>query len=127
LTSAITNVGIRIDGASTNAIWLGAGSAVTTAADGITFGSGKDVNLYRSGNDTLKTDDSLTIGADLDHDGSSIGFFSTAPTTQQTALTAADASVINGIFDVTESGVLENLRTRVDELETKLQAYGLLA
>ena len=52
-----TNVGIRIDGASTNALWLGAGSAVTTAADGITFGSGKDVNLYRSADNELKTDD----------------------------------------------------------------------
>ena len=57
LTNATTNIGIRIDGALTNALWLGAASEVTTAADGITFGLSKDVNLYRSGNDTLKTDD----------------------------------------------------------------------
>ena len=60
-----SNIGIRIDGADTNAIWIGAGSAVTTAADGITFGSGKDVNLYRSGADTLTTDANFVVGANI--------------------------------------------------------------
>lgn len=63
LTNALTtSVGIQIDGADTYALWLGAGSEVTTAADGITFGSSADVNLYRRGANTLKTDAGFIVG-----------------------------------------------------------------
>lgn len=43
------------------------------------------------------------------------------------ALTAADASVIDTAYDATEQGVLENLRTRVGELEDRLRAAGIIA
>lgn len=49
-------------GTTTAAIWLGYDTAVTTARDGILWGSGADVNLYRSAADTLKTDDNLIVG-----------------------------------------------------------------
>jgi hypothetical protein len=65
LSSANTNIGIRIDGvagvAGDHALWIGAGEVVTDAANGIAFGSGADVNLYRSATDTLKTDDTFDI------------------------------------------------------------------
>ena len=43
-----------------------------------------DTNLYRSAADTLKTDDSLHVGATLRHLGSSLGFFNAAPVSKQT-------------------------------------------
>jgi hypothetical protein len=45
-----------------------------------------DTNLYRSAANTLKTDDSFVIGANLDHDGSNVGFYGTAPVAKQTGV-----------------------------------------
>lgn len=96
---------------------------------------------------------STTITGDLAHDGGDVGFFGTAPTTQQTALTAQHASLTQAGTDsgdvaiqaATDSSMgaafgfanaaefeavvacVINLMTRVQELEDKLQAYGLLA
>jgi hypothetical protein len=70
LNNAVSeNIGIQIDGAAQNVLWLGAGAANTDEANGIVWGAGRDVNLYRSDNNELTTDDafvsnSLTIGAD---------------------------------------------------------------
>lgn len=61
LTKGTNDYAIRVDGADTQALWLGAGGNYTTAAQGIAFGSGRDVNLYRSGNNTLATDDSFSV------------------------------------------------------------------
>ncbi len=55
-----------------------------------------------------------------------IGFFGVGPTTQASALTTADTTTIDSTYDSTEEGVLNNVRTRVNELEAILQAYGLL-
>lgn len=46
---------------SLGAIAVGTGAAGTTVANGITFGSGADVTLYRSAATTLKTDGALTV------------------------------------------------------------------
>lgn len=56
-----------------------------------------------------------------------IGFYNATPVVQPTALTTADAGTVDGTYGAEEQGVIENLRTRVNELETKLQALGLLA
>ena len=92
---------------------------------------------------------SVEIDGSLNHDGANIGFFGTAPTTKQTALTAplttltfTPPSVADyALQDVTDTdsfgfsnaeeartfiSVVKNLQDRVTELETKLQAYGLL-
>ena len=54
----------------------------TVAAGGIVFNT--DTNLYRSTADTLRTDDSLIIGAALSHIGSTAGFFNTAAVAKPT-------------------------------------------
>jgi hypothetical protein len=59
--AGVNDYGIRIDGADTYAMWLGAGADNTDAANGITFGASGDTNLYRGGTDLLSTDDSLAI------------------------------------------------------------------
>lgn len=55
-----------------------------------------------------------------------IGFYGATPVTKPTALTAANASALN-TGDATSDTVIANMRTRINELETKLQALGLLA
>ena len=56
-----------------------------------------------------------------------IGFWNTAPVVQPTALTTADAVTIVATFDSSEQTTMINMRTRINEMETKLQAIGLLA
>lgn len=51
-----------------------------------------------------------------------IGFFGVTPVARAAALTAADA----GALTSSDATVIANMRTRIGELETKLQAYGLL-
>lgn len=60
----------------------------------LVFGDGTsaDTNLYRSTTDTLKTDDSLHVGATLRHLGSSVGFFNAAATTKPTVSGSRDAN-----------------------------------
>lgn len=55
-----------------------------------------------------------------------VGFYDTTPVAQATALTASNASTVDVTYGTEERDVINNLRIRVDELEAKLQAYGLL-
>lgn len=45
---------------------------------------------------------------------------------KQTALTAADNSSVGSSYGTTEAAVINNMRTRINELETKLKALGIL-
>lgn len=112
---------------------------------------GDDANGLRWRN--LYLTQTVQIGGDLDHNGSNVGFYGTAPAAQPAALTAAltqishtgpttptyaiatpiDSSVgaawgfaSQDEFETAMSVIL-NLQTRVDELESKLQSLGLLA
>lgn len=133
LTSATnTDIGIQIDGADTYALWLGAGSAVTTAADGITFGSGADVNLYRSAANTLKTDDNLVVNGSVTTDsdcGIPSGVFS-----GERSLVVSNQSVAYGNGDILRgipqacdgvvtaiSGSCENCSSGVNEISMELR------
>jgi hypothetical protein len=55
-----------------------------------------------------------------------LGFFGKSPVTRPTALTAASAATVGATYTATEQGVVNNTRTRVNELETKLKALGIL-
>lgn len=55
-----------------------------------------------------------------------MGFFGVAPVGRPSALTAANSSTVDSTYGAEESAVITNLRTRVNELETKLRALGLL-
>lgn len=55
-----------------------------------------------------------------------VGVFGKAPVAQQPALTAADAAAIDITYGAEEAGVLGNLRTRLNEVEARLRAYGFL-
>lgn len=59
--------------------------------------------------------------------GGKAGFYGTTPITKPAALTAPDASTVDGTYGAEEAAVLANVRTRVNELETKLKALGLIS
>ena len=69
LTSGVSDYGVVIQGADTYALWLGSGADNTDAANGITFGQSADTNLYRSAADTLRTDDTLSVGGSFTFNG----------------------------------------------------------
>jgi hypothetical protein len=127
-----TSIGLRIatPSGATNNYALQLSGTGGTASSGITFGT--DVTLYRSAANVLKTDDKLLITLDaeidgaLDHDGLTVGFYGVTPTTRPTTLTAANAIATDGTV-ATNDTITNNLRTRINELETKLQALGLLS
>ncbi|MBI5357362.1 hypothetical protein HZB74_00720 [Candidatus Saccharibacteria bacterium] len=92
------------------------GTNTTTAAGGITFGT--DTNLYRSANNTLKTDDSLDVGANFDLTGSAAfkrgTDFSTTGSSNNVnfgevslvRLTGASAQTITGIANGRDGEIL---------------------
>lgn len=70
----------------------------------------------------------LTTGTKLGTSTSQkIGFFGETPVVQPPALTAADGSTVDGTYGAAEASVINNIRVRVGEIETKLQSLGLLA
>lgn len=58
--------------------------------------------------------------------GCSNGFYGATPVTKPTALTTADATALDGTIGTNDT-VTDNLRTRINELEAKIQALGLLS
>jgi len=66
-----------------------------------------------------------TVTTHFEVGNSKIAFYGSTPVVKATALTAIDASALN-TGDATSDTVINNMRTRINELETKLQAYGLL-
>ncbi|MCE7936975.1 hypothetical protein DYH10_04295, partial [Candidatus Saccharibacteria bacterium CPR2] len=65
-TGAISaSYGLAIQAATTQTLWLSQNADNTTASAGIAFGSSRDTNLYRSAANTLRTDDSLVVNANL--------------------------------------------------------------
>ena len=84
---------------------------------------GYDLNqdVTTSGSPTFAT---LTLSGDLNHDGSNIGFFGTAPAAQAAAYTASNVTTDRS-FDADTVAVAE-LADVVGTLITDLQSYGLL-
>lgn len=56
-----------------------------------------------------------------------LGVGAASPVTTQAALTTEDATVIDATYGAPEEAVLNNVRTRLGEIEAALQAFGLLA
>lgn len=98
-----------------------------------TFGT-NSVNVFAQGNGTAPTTDianqyqlysaDIVAGNAAPHFRTEVGdiikLFKAA------ALTAVDATAINATYDATEEAVLNNVRTRLNEIEALLQANGLL-
>jgi len=88
---------------------------VNVASDGdVLINPVNDLDMQVSGTSRIKID------------GTGIGFFATAPVAKAAALTAVDATVIDATYGTVEEAVLNNVRDRVNDVESRLQAYGLL-
>jgi len=110
------NLNILKNGASTNAIMINDGNNGL-----IDFAMDLDISTKNILTDTTTV---TKIGTATNQ---KIGFYNTTPVIQPTALTVADAVTIDATFDSTEQTTMINMRTRINEIETKLQALGLLA
>lgn len=71
--------------------------------------------------------ENLDITCRFGHHGSTLGFYNATAVTKPTALTAVDSRTLGVLFGLLESAVLDNTRTRLVQMETKLQALGLLS
>lgn len=67
-----------------------------------------------------------TGGTMIEASAGKVGFYGTAPIAKATALTTANNETVDNTYGEPEAKTITNLRTRVNELETKLKAYGLL-
>ena len=56
-----------------------------------------------------------------------IGFFGGTAVAKQSALTAKDASTVDSTYGAEERDVIKNNRTRIEEIEARLQNYNLVA
>lgn len=86
----------------------------------------KYIYVYNGG---LNIDTYCTIGTDLNHNGTKIGFFGKAATTQQSHVTNAKADYASGDLD-TEAEVITAINAANGKLNSVLaclQAYGLMA
>lgn len=77
---------------------------------------------YLRGQHIIDPETSLVIGFSNDK----LGFFGNAPISQPSKLTPSKTQTVNS-GDPSTDEVIENLRTRVNELESKLSALGLVA
>jgi hypothetical protein len=55
-----------------------------------------------------------------------LGFFGATPVVRPAALTASNASAVDALYGAEEQAVIGNLRVRVNELEARLRALGIL-
>lgn len=55
-----------------------------------------------------------------------LGFFNSTPVVKPAALTVADATAVGAVYTAAEQTVIINLRTRLGELEARLQSLGLV-
>lgn len=69
----------------------------------------------------------LEVEGEFDWEGTALGVFGTTPVAKAAALTAADASTVDGTYGAEEAAVLANVRTRLNELVTALTAYGFVS
>lgn len=56
-----------------------------------------------------------------------LGFYGSAPVVKPAALTAANVNAIDATYDAVEQAVLDNVRTRLNELVSRLQGLGLIS
>jgi hypothetical protein len=101
-TSATGDYGIGIEAAADATLWLANSTDPTTAAGGIIFGTSQDTNLYRSAANTLRTDDSFSIGTNLTVTDSA------TVSGSGTALAVTNNADFGGIIAVGSTGTIVN-------------------
>jgi len=105
---------------------------LSSTATGVGITIGGDTNLYRSGANQLTTDDSfvcggaaLTVSGDLNHDGTTLGFFATASTARVTGFSVTGGTPTDKAFNYT-STTLNEVAEVLGSVVNALKGYGLL-
>lgn len=70
-------------------------------------------------------EENLEVTCKFAHQGSTLGFFGTTPIVKPSAMTTADNTALGVLYAITERDVVVNMRTRINEIETKLRSLGL--
>lgn len=135
-----------------NMATLDAKVAMLDGSGKLVLGATGDANLYRSAANALRTDGSLQVvgvlrtdsgltlgdavditigtvtGTKIGQAGSKIGVYGATPVGKWATLTAASAaSISTTTYGATEAGVINNTRTRLNDLESRLQVAGWLS
>lgn len=85
------------------------------------------------GHCTAEYDGNLTahsgfiVQGDITHSGSHVGFFNSSPVVKPSVLTSPNSGTVDILYGTAERDIIINLRTRLNELESKLQSLGLLS
>lgn len=102
-----------------------------TVNDGSAVDTNRDLTLTSKGTGRIITSGGARVAGDaeldgaLNHDGSTVGLYGVAPVTRAAALTAADASTVDGTYGAEEAAVINNLRTRLAELALACKNMGV--
>lgn len=96
---------------------------VPSTASGLHFRAG--ISGLANGITVTQTAGSLGVIKLDPGTGGLIGFFGATPVARPAALTAANAGTINS-GDATTDTIIGNMRTRINELESKIQSLGLI-
>jgi hypothetical protein len=96
LAGVTLDVGIRVEGHKTAALWL---SSDTVGRNYIAWGSARDTNLYRSAANVLKTDDSLHVAINA----LAAGYVRVGSLSVPTNVTAGDLTALRAIIGTDEA------------------------
>ena len=90
--------------------------------DNVYLYANNGIVLAGQSNGNISIINNLDINGNLNHDGNNIGFFTTTPTTQQTA----DGPFTNGFNPGSATANESALAAAIDSLAAALEAYGLI-
>jgi hypothetical protein len=112
------------------------GSTVDIGGGDLILAAGRSTGSGVAGSVLLQTGDGVDLTGNVKQaletvieaaEGNKIGLYGTTAVAQAAALTAADAATVDGTYGAEEAGVINNLRTRLGEVETALANIGLTA
>jgi len=149
IDSSLATFGVSIDIGSNTLAWS-SGWNIRDDVGNLTFNDGSSDTVTFGSNGLITCGELAAASGSLSVDGTGVGFYGSSTTSQASALTTALTQItqagtftpdyaIQAVTNTSPYGfatadeaetlvsIILNLQTRVDELESKLQAYGLLA
>ena len=103
----------------------------TVGTPGLTTELSADDNATVTGKWTFSASplamEEAEINGALNHDGSKAGFYGVTPVEKAAKMTAINKGTVDGTYGEAEQKVIENLRTRSEEVEKALTKLGLAA
>ena len=98
----------------------------TNSIERLRIEAGGDIGIGITPTAKLDVNGDAKLRGALDHDGTTVGFYSVAPVVRAAVPTAEDAALIDATYDAVEQGVLNNVRTRLGEVIVAIQGIGIM-